>query len=157
MLTLVSRGVRGAQVRATLQALKQGYDGNKLIVVFQPHTHSRLASFFDGFATAFQGADRVLVTAVYAARAVADTAAAGLEGAAQPPAEEGRCEARRLAESIGAPMGVYTPSLQVRGAAQMASDGPRREVCLFGFGEPSPSKAEPRQKQDWILKCLQDG
>lgn len=40
----------------------------RLYVVVQPHTYSRVKGLFDGFLTAFDGADEVLVTDIYAAR-----------------------------------------------------------------------------------------
>jgi UDP-N-acetylmuramate--alanine ligase len=40
----------------------------KLYVVCQPHTYSRLKRLFDQFLTAFDGADEVLITDIYAAR-----------------------------------------------------------------------------------------
>lgn len=42
----------------------------KLFVVLQPHTYSRVKRLFDQFLTAFDGADEVLVTDIYAAREV---------------------------------------------------------------------------------------
>ena len=40
----------------------------KLFVVVQPHTYSRVKGLFDDFLSAFDGADEVLVTDIYAAR-----------------------------------------------------------------------------------------
>lgn len=40
----------------------------RLYVVLQPHTYSRVKRLFDQFITAFDGADEVLVTDIYAAR-----------------------------------------------------------------------------------------
>jgi UDP-N-acetylmuramate-alanine ligase len=103
-------------VRATMQALRQRYDGHKLLVVFQPHTHSRLDTFFDDFATSFDGADRVLVTDVYGARSVADASATvsrAAEAGGGEQAMNDTASAQQLAERIGQSTGVYTPSLQV--------------------------------------------
>ena len=41
---------------------------SKTICVFQPHTYSRTAAFFNEFAQAFDGADEVIFTDVFAAR-----------------------------------------------------------------------------------------
>ena len=104
-------------MRATMQALRQRYDGHKLLVVFQPHTHSRLDTFFDDFSTSFDGADRVLVTDLYGARSVADAsaarAAAEAGGGEKQAVNDAAASARLLAERIGESTGVYTPSLQV--------------------------------------------
>ncbi|MFL7808734.1 MAG: UDP-N-acetylmuramate--L-alanine ligase [Anaerolineae bacterium] len=57
-------------VRVTIEAARRKYPGRPLWVVFQPHTYSRTAALLDSFATAFEGADHVLVTEIYAAREV---------------------------------------------------------------------------------------
>ncbi|MFQ5854488.1 MAG: UDP-N-acetylmuramate--L-alanine ligase [Anaerolineae bacterium] len=56
------------EVRATLAAARQCYSGRRIWAVFQPHTYSRTRALLDDFATSFADADRVIVTAVYAAR-----------------------------------------------------------------------------------------
>lgn len=56
------------EVRATLAAARARYPGRRLVAVFQPHTYSRLALLFDQFVTAFDAADLLLITAIYAAR-----------------------------------------------------------------------------------------
>lgn len=55
------------EIAATLDGVKRmGY--NRVWCVFQPHTYSRTAELFDGFANALKGADRVLLTDIYSAR-----------------------------------------------------------------------------------------
>jgi UDP-N-acetylmuramate--alanine ligase len=56
------------EIRATLAAARSKYPGRGVWAVFQPHTYSRTAALLDGFATAFDDADHVLVTGIYAAR-----------------------------------------------------------------------------------------
>ncbi|PIA49238.1 hypothetical protein AQUCO_01300229v1 [Aquilegia coerulea] len=56
------------EVCAVLQAARQKFPLKALLVVFQPHTFSRLATLLKDFATAFRDADRVIVTEVYSAR-----------------------------------------------------------------------------------------
>jgi UDP-N-acetylmuramate--alanine ligase len=56
------------EIRATLAGAGKRYGGQRLWVVFQPHTHSRTKALLGEFAAAFEDADRVLVTPVYAAR-----------------------------------------------------------------------------------------
>jgi UDP-N-acetylmuramate--alanine ligase len=56
------------EIRATLAAARLKYPGRPLWAVFQPHTYSRTAALLEGFALAFEQADHVLVTAIYAAR-----------------------------------------------------------------------------------------
>ncbi|MEN3027402.1 MAG: UDP-N-acetylmuramate--L-alanine ligase [Chlorobiota bacterium] len=55
------------EVRATLQAARQGWD-RRLVCVFQPHTYTRTRDFAVEFGKAFEEADVLIVTDVYAAR-----------------------------------------------------------------------------------------
>jgi UDP-N-acetylmuramate--alanine ligase len=57
-----------SEVKATLAAARQRYDGRRIWVVFQPHTYSRTKALLNEFAGAFGDADRVVVTAIYPAR-----------------------------------------------------------------------------------------
>ncbi|RFT15430.1 MAG: UDP-N-acetylmuramate--alanine ligase [Candidatus Saccharicenans subterraneus] len=54
------------EIRATLEAARTGWD-RRLVAVFQPHRYSRLARLLPDFATAFNQADILLVTEIYAA------------------------------------------------------------------------------------------
>lgn len=56
------------EIRATLQAAKEKYPDRRLVVVWQPHTFSRLQALFKEFTQAFSAADRVVITEIYAAR-----------------------------------------------------------------------------------------
>lgn len=53
-------------LRGTLEGAKAFYPGRRIIAVFQPHQQSRLDHLFDEFLTAFQAADSVILTDVYA-------------------------------------------------------------------------------------------
>jgi UDP-N-acetylmuramate--alanine ligase len=55
------------EIRATLEAARQGFPNRRLIAVFQPHRYSRIRDLWDDFCNAFNDADRVLVCPVYAA------------------------------------------------------------------------------------------
>jgi len=55
-----------SELRATLSAAKAL--GKRLVAVFQPHTYSRTAAFFDDFTAAFGDADEVIFADIYAAR-----------------------------------------------------------------------------------------
>lgn len=57
-----------SEIRATLAAARQRYAGRRIWVVFQPHTYSRTRTLLAQFANAFDDADRVIITAIYAAR-----------------------------------------------------------------------------------------
>ncbi len=55
-----------SEVRATLAAARQG-NWERVVAVFQPHRFSRTAALGRDFGPAFEGADVVVVTAIYAA------------------------------------------------------------------------------------------
>ncbi len=63
-----------SEVKATLAAaqiqrsgkLPSGRD-RQVVAVFQPHRYSRASTLLDEFATAFEGADRIIVTDIYSA------------------------------------------------------------------------------------------
>ncbi|MFN3435352.1 MAG: UDP-N-acetylmuramate--L-alanine ligase [Sphingomonas sp.] len=59
-------GHHPVEIRAVLAAAREGARG-RVIAVVQPHRYSRLGNLMEEFQTAFNDADRVLVTPVYAA------------------------------------------------------------------------------------------
>lgn len=60
------------EIRATLAAARSRYPQARIWSVWQPHTYSRTRELIDQFTHAFQDADRVLVTEIYAARETAE-------------------------------------------------------------------------------------
>jgi UDP-N-acetylmuramate--alanine ligase len=66
VLVVDDYGHHPAEVRATLAAARAVHPG-RIVVVFQPHRYTRTRDCFDDFATAFNDADRLLVSEVYAA------------------------------------------------------------------------------------------
>jgi len=54
------------EIRATLSAAKGGWE-RRVIVVFQPHRYSRTRDLFNDFVTAFNDADALILTEIYAA------------------------------------------------------------------------------------------
>ncbi len=66
------------EIRATLAAARRSnYPRRRIWAVWQPHTYSRIRALMDDFATAFDEADRVLVTSIYAARETDDLGMSG--------------------------------------------------------------------------------
>ena len=59
-------GHHPVEIAAVLKAACVAYDGN-IIAVVQPHRYTRLQSLFEGFCTAFNDADHVIVAPVYPA------------------------------------------------------------------------------------------
>ena len=60
------------QIRATLAAARARYPGRRIWCVWQPHTYSRTQALLPDFAAAFEDADQVVATEVYAAREAPD-------------------------------------------------------------------------------------
>ena len=60
-------GHHPTEVAATLEALRQGYPGRRIVLAFQPHRYTRTHDLIDDFSKALSKADALLVTEVYAA------------------------------------------------------------------------------------------
>lgn len=60
-------GHHPTEVAATLQALRQGYAGRRIVLAFQPHRYTRTRDLIDDFGKVLSVADALLVTEVYAA------------------------------------------------------------------------------------------
>lgn len=61
-------GHHPTEIKVTLSALREKYKPHRLIVIFQPHQHSRTRLLLKDFATAFRDADEVLLPPIYNAR-----------------------------------------------------------------------------------------
>lgn len=61
-------GHHPTEIKATLEAAKQRYPNRRLWAVWQPHTYSRTITLIDAFEKAFDKADLVIITDIYAAR-----------------------------------------------------------------------------------------
>jgi UDP-N-acetylmuramate--alanine ligase len=59
-------GHHPAEIQATIEAIHDSWK-RPLVVIFQPHRFSRTQDVFDDFLTAFEGADRLVLTEIYAA------------------------------------------------------------------------------------------
>lgn len=60
-------GHHPTEINATLTALRQCWDGRRLLVVFQPHRYSRTQALFQEFTRAFYQADMLIITNIYPA------------------------------------------------------------------------------------------
>ena len=56
------------EIRVNIEAARQRYPGHQIVVIWQPHTYSRVRQFWADFTRAFAGADQTLVTPIYPAR-----------------------------------------------------------------------------------------
>ena len=60
-------GHHPTEIAATLEAVRQGYAGRRIVLAFQPHRYTRTRDLLDDFARVLSGADVLLVTEVYSA------------------------------------------------------------------------------------------
>jgi UDP-N-acetylmuramate--alanine ligase len=62
-------GHHPAEIRATLEAARRAFPGeeHRVVVAFQPHRYSRTKDLFEDFSRAFNEADVLVVTEIYAA------------------------------------------------------------------------------------------
>jgi len=77
-------GHHPTEIAATLDAIRQGYPGRRVVLAFQPHRYTRTRDLLDDFANVLAGGDALLVTEVYAA------------GEAPIPAADGRAICRAI-------------------------------------------------------------
>jgi UDP-N-acetylmuramate--alanine ligase len=80
-------GHHPTEVSATLEAVRQGYPGRRVLLVFQPHRFTRTRDLIDDFGKALSQADLLAVTEVYAA---GEAPIAGADGRAICRAVRGR-------------------------------------------------------------------
>lgn len=65
-----------SEIKATLAAARERFSPKRIWAVFQPHQYSRTRRLAEEFATAFGGADRVVIPDIFAARDSAEDKAA---------------------------------------------------------------------------------
>ncbi len=83
ILIIDDYGHHPVEIVATLTAAAEGYEGRRIVAVFQPHRYSRVAALKDEFCRAFNAAAVVVVVPVYAA------GEAPMEGATQEALVQG--------------------------------------------------------------------
>jgi len=66
VLVVSDYGHHPEEIRATIAAAREGF-GRRLVVVFQPHRYTRTRDLFGDFLEAFDAADELVLTEVYAA------------------------------------------------------------------------------------------
>ncbi len=60
-------GHHPTELRASLEAIRQGWPGRRVVLAFQPHRFSRTRDLLDDFAAVLSSADALFITEVYAA------------------------------------------------------------------------------------------
>jgi UDP-N-acetylmuramate--alanine ligase len=76
VMVISDYGHHPAEIRATLAAAREGF-GRRLVVLFQPHRYTRTRDLFSDFLDAFDAADHLVLTDIYAA---GEEAVDGLNG-----------------------------------------------------------------------------
>ena len=113
-------GHHPAEIRATLEAAR-GCDYKRLVVLFQPHRYTRTKHLWDEFCRAFNQADVLIVSEIYAA--------------GEPPIEGVTGE--KLAEAISAAghkTVMYVPTLQKGIEALLKEAQPGDAILSIGAG-----------------------
>ncbi len=121
VLVVDDYGHHPEEVRATLRAAREGL-GRRIVAAFQPHRYSRTRNLFDDFLGAFDDADVLLLTDVYAAGEEAIAGADG-ESLARALRARGHADVRFVGPRTALPEAV----------AEVARDGDL--VLLLGAGD----------------------
>jgi UDP-N-acetylmuramate--alanine ligase len=100
----------------TIAAARERFPGQRIVLLFQPHTYTRTAYLLDDWKTCFEGADALYITHTYAARETED---AGLSGA-------------DLAAAVTSPHAEYVDAFEV--AAERIAAGLREGDVFFTVG-----------------------
>jgi UDP-N-acetylmuramate--alanine ligase len=67
ILVVDDYGHHPTEIRATLDAVREGWPERRVVVLFQPHRYTRTQGLFTDFVTAFRRADVLVLTDIYAA------------------------------------------------------------------------------------------
>ncbi len=67
ILVVDDYGHHPTEIRATLDAVRDGWPDRRVVVAFQPHRYTRTRALFEEFQTAFHRADVLVMTDIYAA------------------------------------------------------------------------------------------
>lgn len=60
-------GHHPSEIMATLKAARECFNGNRVVVLFQPHRYTRTSDLMDEFATSFGNADKLFLMDIYPA------------------------------------------------------------------------------------------
>lgn len=87
VLLIDDYGHHPREISATLEAVRNGWPGRRLVVAFQPHRYSRTVDLFDDFTQELLNCDLLLIIEVFAA---GESPVAGADGRALCRAVRGR-------------------------------------------------------------------
>jgi UDP-N-acetylmuramate--alanine ligase len=131
-------GHHPVEIRATLRGARRAYKGRRIVALFQPHRYSRTVALKDDFGRAFNDADVVRVTDVYAA-GEAPIEGASAESIAASLREHGHHDAEAcgdLDRAIEAVAAIAQPGdvILTLGAGDVTRAGPALIAKLTGQG-----------------------
>lgn len=113
------------EARHTIAAARTAFPGRRLVVVYQPHTYSRIAYLWDEWTSCWDGVDDLIVLETYAAR--------------ENP-EAGR-SARDLADAITTPPARYAATFA--DAVRLATESAKPGDVIFTMGAGDVVEAGP--------------
>jgi UDP-N-acetylmuramate--alanine ligase len=122
-------GHHPTEIAATLDALRQAYEGRRVVLVFQPHRYTRTRDLMDDFARVLSQADTLLVTEVYAA------------GEAPIENADGRAICRAV-RTRGKVEPVFVPLIEEIPAALAGLLKPGDVIAMMGAGSISAAAHE---------------
>jgi UDP-N-acetylmuramate--alanine ligase len=117
-------GHHPTEIAATLDAIRQGYAGRRVVLAFQPHRYTRTRDLLDDFAAVLEAGDVLLVTEVYAA------------GETPIPAADGRAICRAI-RTRGKVEPVFVEKVETLDEALRAVLKPGDVVLTCGAGSIS--------------------
>jgi UDP-N-acetylmuramate--alanine ligase len=122
-------GHHPTEIAATLDALRQAYEGRRIVLVFQPHRYTRTRDLLDDFARVLADADTLLVTDVYAA--------------GEPPIDgaDGRAICRAV-RGRGKVEPVFVPAVEEIAPALAGLLRPGDVIAMMGAGSISAAAHE---------------
>jgi len=97
-LVISDYGHHPTAIKGTLAAAKEFYPGRRIVLLFEPHQHSRTKELFNDFVAAFADADVAIISEIY-----------HVEGRL---ASEGDVSSNDIVKAIGSPRVTYATSLK---------------------------------------------
>lgn len=120
------------EIKATLEAARSRYPQRRIWAVWQPHTFSRTQTLMDEFCGAFENADQVIVTEIYASRE-----------------KSSGFSSRAVVEKMSNPNAVYVPSLEDASRWVIERIQPGDVLLVLSAGDATRVSAE-------VLKAMKE-
>ncbi|WP_437977212.1 UDP-N-acetylmuramate--L-alanine ligase [Sorangium sp. So ce295] len=137
-------GHHPAEIRATIDAARRAFPGedHRVVVAFQPHRHTRTRDLFDEFTRAFNQADVLLVTDIYAA---GEPPIPGVtaERLVQSIREHGHHDARFIADKAELPEAIE--KIARPGDVVIALGAGDVNACVRGLKARLEAKSPPQE------------